>query len=457
MGGGGGVGFVVAGGVLTMIGVGGPELPSTEPKPEPVTATKGGEEETPAEESTELAADRYQENWPRFRGPGGMGVVDAGDWPTEWDGASGKNVVWKTEVPAPGNSSPVIWGGRIFLTGGTEKKREVLCFAREDGRLLWRTEVPTPPDFDPSDLYLMDPTGYAAPTAVTDGERVYAFFATADLAAVDFEGNLVWNKHLGDPNNTYGIAVSPIFYGGQLILQFDRGTMPEDELSRLIAFDPKTGEEEWSVKRPVVNSWSTPVVAETETGTELITSAAPWVISYDPEMGTELWRAKVLSGDVAPCPVVKDSVAYVTNEYAKVAAIQTGGVGDVTDDRVKWTAQDGMSDAPSPICDGDRFLQIHSRGRMTCYDAEDGELLYDERLDSSFWASPTLVGTTVYLPSAEGRTYLFEFTDKLEISSTHELGEPILATPAFADSFIYIRGENHLFCIGEEGGSPTDQ
>jgi outer membrane protein assembly factor BamB len=296
----------------------------------------------------------------------------------------------------------------------------------------------------------MEPTGYASPTAATDGERVYVFFATADLAAVDFQGNLVWKKHLGDPNNTYGIATSPIVYDGKVILQFDRGTMPDEDLSRLIAFDPKTGEEVWSVKRPVVNSWSTPVVTETETGIELITAAAPWVISYDPDMGTELWRAQVLSGDVAPSPVVARNVSYVTNEYAKVAAVQTGGVGDVTDTKVLWTAQDGMSDAPSPICDGRLFLQVHSRGRVTCYDAAEGKMVWDETIDSPFWASPTLVGDTVYLPSADGKVYLFELAESFDLSVTLDMGEPVLATPAFADSRIYIRGEQHLFCIGTE-------
>jgi outer membrane protein assembly factor BamB len=200
----------------------------------------------------------------------------------------------------------------------------------------------------------------------------------------------------------------------------------------------------------VANSWTSPAVAETETGTELITAADPWVISYDPEMGTELWRANVISGDVAPSPVVAENVAYVTNEYAKVAAIKTGGVGDVTEDRVLWTAMDGMSDAPSPICDGELFLQVHSRGRMTCYGAGEGKLVWDEIIETQFWASPTLVGRTVYLPSAKGKMYLFDLTDSFELNATLEMGEPVLATPAFADSRIYIRGQNHLFCIGAE-------
>ena len=364
------IGGLVGAAALAMAVIGGSPALQSDPS-EPVEPTE-----------TIEAAD-FVRNWPRFRGPNGMGIVEAGEWPTRWNAKTGENIAWKVAVPLPGNSSPVIWDDRIFLTGADAGRREVLCYSRSSGELLWRTPVPSllAADDEAGELDVMEQTGYAAPTAATDGRRVYAFFATADLAAIDFSGRIVWARNLGRPDNIYGIAVSPIVHEDKLILQFDRGTMAEDELSSIVALDTRTGDEVWRTDRPVVNSWSTPIIAQTSAGAELITCGAPWVIAYDPDLGTELWRADVLSGDVAPCPVVANDMVFVTNEYAKMAAIRTGGTGDVTETHVAWAAEDGMSDAPSPICDGELFLQVHSSGRATCYDAAEGTLIWEHQFD----------------------------------------------------------------------------
>ena len=232
-------------------------------------------------------------------------------------------------------------------------------------------------------------------------------------------------------------------------MQFDRGVDAEEALSEIMARDPKTGDVQWSEKRPVPNSWSTPILAETETGDELITCAAPWVISYDPGNGIELWRARGLSGDVGASPVYADEVVYVTTQYATAMAVRTGGVGDVTETNVLWTNEDGaLSDAASPACDGKLFLQVHSSGVLTCHDVGSGEVLWEKELEGPFWASPTLVGRLVYLPSENCTTYMFELAREYREVSSATLGEAVFATPAFADLEIYIRGEKHLFAIG---------
>ena len=444
-----GIGGILAVVMVVMIAVGGGNFPHEDrEEPEPPATVADSGTATPV---TSVEDVGFKENWPHFRGPTGMGIVEAGDWPQTWDVGTGENVVWKTPVPVPGHSSPVIWGNRIFLTGGTQEKREVLCFERKTGKLLWQTEVKSPAGVD-TEVEMLDETGYAAPTPATDGERVYVVFATADMAALDFRGKVVWVQNLGAPENVYGMASSPIVYEDKLIYQFDRGGDPAEGLSAVFALSPATGEEIWRTDRPVRSSWSTPMVAETKSGPELITSAEPWVISYDPGLGTELWRAKGIEGDVAPSPVFADGIAYVTNEYSQVMAIRTGGFGDVTESNIVWTADEGMSDISSPICDGQLFLQIYSSGYMTCYDAKEGKLLWEHELDdASVWASPALVGNLVYLPDDKGQTYIFELSpDGYKPVSTADLGEPVWASPAFADAQIYIRGEKHLFCIGKQ-------
>jgi hypothetical protein len=253
--------------------------------------------------TTPVAVDRagFQDDWPRFRGPTGMGIVAEGDWPTDWDAKSGRNILWKSElatlkggedgkqVVPYGRGSPVVWGNRIFLTGGDERKLEVFCYERKSGKLLWRTPVESPlllamkskPKTDDEDEFkVFEDTGYAAATPATDGRHVYVVFATADVAALDFGGKIVWQRHLGTPDNMYGMASSLVVHKNLLLLQHDQGGEEEDKLSALIAMDTSTGKTVWRAPRPVPNSWTTPIVVGTGSRTEVVTSANSWVIAF---------------------------------------------------------------------------------------------------------------------------------------------------------------------------------
>ncbi len=229
-------------------------------------------------------------NWPRFRGPSGSGVSTLRDVPTEWNAATGAGVLWKTEVPMPGVSSPIVWQQHIFLTGATSERREVYCFDVETGQLRWQREVappaqvPVAPEQEETELEVSEDTGFAAPTPATDGQRVYAMFANGDIAAFDFEGEQIWAQNLGTPDNLYGHAASLTTYQNQVILQFDQGT-EDDDLSRLIAMNGATGEILWQVPRQVPASWASPIVVDYQGEPRIITAAAPWVIAYSPEDG----------------------------------------------------------------------------------------------------------------------------------------------------------------------------
>ena len=410
-----------------------------------------GQPRGPADHSGTVGAGQveppaFEENWPWFRGPSCMGIVGPGEWPVAWDAASGDGIAWRTPVPAPGKSSPVVWGDRVFLTGATAEKQELFCFDGAGGEELWRAVIK--PVRPPGHEYeVMEDTGYAAPTPATDGRCVYAMYASADVGAVDFEGNVVWERNLGNPDSFYGRSTSLVIYNDKLIVQFDRGGLAADDLSLLLALDTRTGKTIWSTPRPVDNDWSTPVLAHTAERLELLTAGDPWVIAYDPERGIELWRAKGLSDDVAPSPVYANGLVFVTTEYAKVMAIRAGGAGDVTETHVVWTSRDGLSDAPSPIANKELFLQVNSSGQLTCFEAQTGKLVWATRIECQFWASPTLVGDTVYLPGYDGATYLFKLNRQYELIGAPSVGEPVFASPAFVDGRIFVRGEQHLFCV----------
>ncbi|MCX7804952.1 MAG: PQQ-binding-like beta-propeller repeat protein [Planctomycetota bacterium] len=407
-----------------------------------------------------------EDNWPRFRGPYGTGIVPGkrGPWPHRWDVKTGANIVWVAELEAPGKSSPIVWGNRVFVTGADKRRQLVMCFDASSGRRLWAVPVTADAPWKRgrgAEIEVFEDTGFAAPTPATDGRRICAAFASGDLVCLDFAGKVLWAVNRGRPESAYGLASSPVVAGSSVIWQLDQGGSAEDGLSKLIAFDIATGKVLWGTPRPVPNSWSTPIIAGLGKRLEVVTVADPWVISYDLESGSELWRANVMHGDVAPSPVFADGVVYVTGDGARVAAIKAGGLGDVSETHVLWTASDGMPDASSPLCDGRLFLQASGGGRITCYDAAagavadgkpaEGKLLWARDLGDCFWASPSLAGGKVYLPGKSGKVYVFEWSDKGYVeTAVSDMGEPVEASPAFSKDRIYIRTARRLYCIGEK-------
>jgi len=387
----------------------------------------------------------FQAQWYRFRGPAGQGHAAYENVPTDWDGTTGRNIRWRSEpVPLPGESSPVVWDGHLFITGATATEREVYAYDTETGALRWRYAVASteePPE-------VMEETGFAAPTAATDGRRVYALFATGDLVAVDFDGRDVWTRALGVPDNPYGHASSLTVWRNLLLVQYDHGYTPDDGNSVLYAIDTATGEEVWRQPRPVQGAWSSPAVFDTPEGPQLVIAGSPHVISYDPGTGRERWRARVLSGDVAPSPVYAHGMVYVAQEFAWVSAIAADGRGDVTETHVRWQGDQGLPDTVSPLVVEDLLYLFNTYGIISCYDALSGEFLWEHILDAEFNASPVLAGDTVYLIDRDGVTHQFA-PDREGYRETGraELGEPSNATPAFLDGRIYLRGAEHLFAV----------
>jgi outer membrane protein assembly factor BamB len=386
-------------------------------------------------------------NWASFRGPNGAGISTHANVPARWSGKTGEGILWKTRIPLPGNNSPVVWGDRVFLSGADPNGRQVFCFDTSTGGLLWKGDVLGLPKSDEKPLEVTEETGLAAPTVATDGRRVYAIFPTGDIGCFDFKGKKVWEKNLGRPDNSYGFASSLAMYQNLLLIQYDQGGV-EDEKSELIALDGFSGRVVWQTKRPVGNSWSSPIVARIGEQFQIITCADPWVIAYNPADGAELWRAKCLTGDIAPSSIYANGLVFVIEPYSKLVAIKTDGKGDVTKTHIAWISEEGGPDICSPVSNGESIFLLATEGLLECYNVSDGKKLWDKDLKEYFLASPSLVGNNLYLLSEKGVMFIAEAESEYKELAKCELGEKCHASPAFADGRIYIRGVENLYCIG---------
>jgi outer membrane protein assembly factor BamB len=387
--------------------------------------------------------------WPRFRGPAGLGISAYTNVPDAWDAPKSKGVLWKTAVPLPGNNSPVVWGKRLFLSGADERRREVYCFDVDSGKLIWRQNVAGTPQSGARPPKVSEDTGFAAPTTATDGRRVFAIFANGDLAAFDVTGKPVWAKSLGMPENSYGHASSLTTYKNLLFVQFDQGSMKVPN-SKLLAYDSATGKPVWQTARPAPNSWSSPIVIRVGDRDQLIASGDPWVIAYNPGDGSEIWRVKCLRTDIGPSPVFADGRLFVANDNSVLSAIRADGHGDVTATHVLWKGEDGMPDTCSPLATREFLFLLTSYGTLTCYDAAKGGVLWSEDFGEPCSASPSMVGKRLYIIANSGKAWIVEpGRDKCRRVGQCDLGEECVTSPAFQDGRIYLRGKQHVFCLGK--------
>ncbi|MFC1653165.1 PQQ-binding-like beta-propeller repeat protein, partial [Planctomycetota bacterium] len=390
--------------------------------------------------------EQLAQNWHRFRGFAGAGVTTLQDIPTQWNDANDQGILWKREIPLPGNNSPVVWENRVFLSGATEDQRMVYCMDATSGAILWSGEVPTVPVQE--ELDIMEDTGLCAGSLATDGVRVYAIFATGDLAAFDLEGKRLWYKNLGTPESAYGYATSLEVWQDRVLVQYDQA-YAEDNKSRLYAFDGATGEIVYEKKRPVSNSWTSPIVVEVGGQYQLVTVGDPWTISYDPATGDEIWRAEAVSGDVAASPIVAGEVIVAIEPYSQSVGLRWDGKGNVTESHVAWINEDCGPDIASPVSDGLRVLLMDTQGMLFCASAKDGSLLWEHDFEEMVQASPSLVNGKLYILAENGVMFIGRYDDEVfTLETTCELGEKCFATPAFMPGRIFIRGEKSLYCIG---------
>ena len=283
-------------------------------------------------------------------------------------------------------------------------------------------------------------TGLGASTMTTDGRRVYAIFGTGDLVALDMEGNQVWGKNLGVPKNHYGHSSSLIMHQEKLIVQYDQKSN-----GRIMAFDASTGNQLWSTPRKEKVSWSSPILVYHNNKSQIVVVADPTVAAYDPWTGKQLWSLECISGEVGPSACYDKGIVYAVNDYANIAAIDLNNTSEML-----WENYDLLSDIPSPVASGGLLLMPSSYGALACYDALKGEILWEHEFDENVFSSPMMVGDLVYLMDTKGVMHIFRLSsDGYKAIADNPLGEDAVTTPAFADGRIYIRTNEHLYCIGK--------
>jgi outer membrane protein assembly factor BamB len=415
------------------------------------------------------------ENWPQWRGPGGQGVSSESRLPTEWSPA--KNVVWKTELPGSGMSSPIVWGDRIYVTAviegevvpghravkhrvekeedwihpdsvAADKKHtfKVVALDAKSGKILWDRTAYEGTVYDARHRR----SSFAGPTPVTDGTMVFAYFGPEGLYAYDAAGTLAWKAVTPFATLGLGTGTSPVLYRDLVIIQRDEDT---GDNSALVAYDKKTGKEVWNTKRPVEISWGTPVLVEAGGRMELVTNGNEFIIAYDPATGKELWKTKGVESNAIHTPLVGHGLVILTAGYPvkKVIAIRPGAVPD--DRRVAWEYARGTGYVISNILYGDYLYLFTDNGIVTCLDPETGAVKYEGGRISAparFMGSPVAFGGFVAMTSEDGDTYMLKAGPAHEIVRKNSLDEPVYSSPAIANGRIYIRGDKHLFAIGNE-------
>jgi outer membrane protein assembly factor BamB len=382
--------------------------------------------------------EEVRENWPAFRGPQGIGIAYTSNLPTEWDGSSGTNIIWKTQIPKAGFNSPIVWENHLFLAGADETSQVVYGIDTDSGNILWQTEVKNIPGSPQKPPRVSQDTGYAASTMATNGTYIFTIFATGDIVCLDFNGAIIWSKNLGMPDNHYGHSSSLMTWQNLVLVQYDHNVSKE-----LIALDARSGKVVYRIPREVQISWASPILVDTGNRMEIILTTNPFVISYNPENGQELWRVECMEGEVAPSPAYSDGMVFVVNEYARLAAISIDDKAEL-----KWEIEDDLSEVSSPVASDGLMFMPTSYGIVSCFNAENGDKYWTHEFEDGFYSSPIIAEDLVYLMDMKGVMHIFKAEKEFQLVSQPALGEEAVTVPAFARGRIYIRGKENLFCIG---------
>jgi outer membrane protein assembly factor BamB len=361
---------------------------------------------------------------------------------------SAENIVWKTTLPGIGQSSPVIWGDRIFLTSalGQGQERLVLCVDRQDGKILWQQSAWKG---EPEPIHRMN--SWASATCVTDGQVVVAFFGRGGLHAYTVEGKHLWSKDLGKFESPWGTAACPVMVDDLVVQNCDA-----DADAYIAAFDKKTGAEVWRTKRRDHRGWSTPIVIDSHGRRELVVNGHEGVQAYEPASGKELWFCKGFNGRGEPTVTPAGELLCVVNGLAgDIYSVRPGGDGDVTDSHMAWhTPRQGGRDCPSPIVVGQFIIVSDMAGIATCYDAADGHIYWKDRLGGKISGSPIAGGGLVYFLTEEGKTIVIEPGPKLQIVAENAIpagqAEIFRASPTPSGAQIFLRSTSVLYCIGKK-------
>jgi outer membrane protein assembly factor BamB len=400
------------------------------------------------------------ENWPGFRGPTGQGVSSEKGLPVEWGRDS--NVAWKADLPGEGWSSPIVWEKHVFLTSARDDGASchVTAFDRDTGKVLWDVEV-----FKQNTPRKQERNSLSTPTPVTDGQRIYAFFGGGGAAAVDFGGKVAWRNTDNHFYSQHGLGASPILYKDLLLMPWDHSIREGPDLkigwqtawdkSYVWALDKNTGRERYKAMRGKSRiGHMTPRIVEVDGKPQLVSAGGDVFGGFDPDTGERIWWVRSGGEGVTPSPIFGDGIAYTSSgfptgePYAAIRAFRLGGKGEVTKQNLLWEQKKGVPMIPSLLLADGLLYSVKENGILQCMEPSTGEIIYTQRLEGTYSASPVYADGRIYLLNDQGNTTVVRPGRGYKEMAHNELGEPSQASLAVSDGRLFIRTKTHLYCIG---------
>ncbi|VTS01921.1 PQQ-like beta-propeller repeat protein [Tuwongella immobilis] len=391
-----------------------------------------------------IAAD-----WPTWRGPTRDGISTEREFPTQWSAT--ENIAWKVALPGGGHSSPIVSGDRIFVTACKESTQErlLLCYSRDDGKLIWQQTVLTAPLEKKHGL-----NSFASSTPATDGKFVYVSFLDGkrmQVACYDLDGKRIWAQSPGEFHSKHGFCSPPLIDGDLVIFNGD-----QDALAYLVAYDKATGQERWRADRPNrTRSYCPPIVIEAAGRRQLVLSGSKSVASYDVATGQQIWVMDGPTEQFVASLVYHQGLLFLTAGYPTyhIMAIRPNLTGNVTKSAVVWHETKGAAYVPSPIAWGDCVYVVADGGVASCLDVKTGKRHWMERLGRHHSASPVAANGLLYFLDDDGAMHIVKAGTEFDVIGKNKLGEACYASPALSNGQIFIRGEKHLFCIGAKAAN----
>jgi outer membrane protein assembly factor BamB len=422
-----------------------------------------------------LAVPALANNWPQTRGPNRDSISTDATVPTAW--SEKENLKWKLDLPGPGASSPIVWGGKVFVTCFSGMKedgdvsglvRHILCVDKATGKKLWQKDYPATQKDDEWRGMIRE-HGYTSNTPVTDGAHVYVHWGKGGVVALDMDGKEVWKATTGSESGRqrWGSSGSPVLWKNLLIIN------ASDEAQSVIAFDKATGKQVWKQTAGLLEgAFSSPQILTRADGREDLIFAAPSELwGMNPETGKLRWYAPTgIEGNVAPDPVVQGEQIYVFGGFPSTmrVALKAGDKGEVSASSMLW--RDNQSTyVPTPLYHDGKLYVVSDQGFAWCADAKTGDMIYRERLGGAadpaaggggrrggggkpFYASPVLIGDKIYAVSRRQGTFILPATPQFQVLATNVLagdGTDFNATPAVSDGCLFLRSNKALYCIGK--------
>lgn len=391
-------------------------------------------------------------DWPQFRGQEGNGHSSS-PAPTTW--SETENIAWKIPIRGTGHSSPVVFGGQVWLTTANEDGKTLfaICIDAGSGKTIHDLkifEVDAP-------QHIHANSSHASPTPVIEEGRVYLHFGSYGTACVDTRsGKTLWTRRDLIVDHRHGPASSPILIDDLLVLQFDGM-----DQQFMITLNKRTGKTAWRKKRDIQynsengerkKSFCTPLLIEHQGATQLVTTAARSAIAYDPRNGSVIWRVRFNGDSATARPIYAEKTLFITTSCvdAKLLAIRPDERGDITDSGVLWTQNKGIPQRPSPLFIDGLLYGIHDTGVLTCRDPKTGDAIWRQRLGGNFAASPVYAGGLIYIPSDAGITHVIRPGRKFDSVSENELDDGGYASPAVANGSMFLRTQKHLYRLTDQ-------